>query len=209
MPEQDRDLTTLLEDVKTIKSILTTQDAAFPQVWKALYMAATALTLVGFLQYFIPFYRGLDFDGLVLWLWLPGFCLMFPLILTILLRELRVTGKAVLAQSRIRHLLYARWVVPPAFLTILWTASRNPVFAPEAVALLLIAVWQTVLEQMLPRGFRSIPFVFLSLGIVELVLGMRGPEVVLGNILLTAAAVFLAATLLRRSLGTATGTSDV
>lgn len=200
MAEQDRDLATLLEDVKTIKSILTAQDAPFPQVWKALYTAAAAVTTVGLLQYFLPFYRTLDFDGLLLWLWLPGFCGMFPVVLTILLRELKVSGKAVLAQSRMRHLLYVRWVVPPALLTVLWTASRNPVFAPEAVFLLLAAVWQTVLEQMLPRGFRAVPFVFLGLGIVELVLGVRGPEVVLGNILLTAAAIVYAATLLRQSL---------
>lgn len=200
MAEQEKDLATLLEDVKTIKAILTNQDAPFPQVWKALYSAATALVIVGLLQYFVPFFRGLDFDGLVLWLWLPAFCVMFPLVLGILLHELKVVGKGVLSQNRVRHLLYARWVVPPALLVVLWTASRNPSFGVEGVALLLIAVWQTVLEQIVPEGFRPVPPTFLALGAVELLTNVRGPEVVLFNIVLTAGAVVLAATLLRNSV---------
>lgn len=195
----DPDVKTLLEDVKTIKAILTNQDARFPQVWKALYTAAAALTIAGLLQYFVPFFRDLDFDGRVLWLWLPGLCLMFPVILTILFRELKISGKAVLSQARIRHVLYARWVVPPALLTVLWTSSRNPAFGLEGLSLLLIAVWQTVLEQMVPREFRVLPFVFLGLGLAELIWNLRGPEVVLANIVMTAGAVVFAATLIRRA----------
>lgn len=199
MAEPNQDIATLLEDVKTIKSILTNQDAPFPQVWKALYTAATALTLAGLLQYFVPFYRSLDFDGVVLWLWLPGVCLMFPVILTILLRELKASGKAILGQSRVRHLLYARWVIPPGVLIVLWTASRNPVFGVEGVAMILIAIWQTVLEQIVPEGFRMAPLTFLGIGVLELMVGARGPEVTLMNVLLTAGAIVFAATLLRRS----------
>jgi hypothetical protein len=199
MAEPNQDIATLLEDVKTIKNILTNQDAPFPQVWKALYTAATALTLAGLLQYFVPFFRGLDFDGVVLWLWLPGVCLMFPVILTILLRELKASGRAILGQSRVRHLLYARWVIPPGVLIVLWTASRNPVFGVEGVAMILIAVWQTVLEQIVPPGFRMAPLTFLGIGVLELMVGARGPEVTLMNILLTAGAIVFAATLLRRS----------
>jgi hypothetical protein len=198
--DREKDLSTILEDVQTIKNILTNQDAPFPQVWKALYTAASTLILVALIQYFVPFYRLMDFDGLVLWLWLPGFCLLFPTVLAILLHELKVSGKGVLSQARVRHLLYARWVVPPAILVILWTASRNPVFAMEGVALILVAVWQTVLEQILPPGFRFIPPTFLALGVIELLLNARGPEVVLLNILITAGAVVFAATLLRRSV---------
>jgi len=198
--DRDPDLSTLLDDVKTIKAILTNQDAPFPRVWKALYAAAAAFTVVGLVQFFVPFFRSLDFDGRLLWLWLPAFCLMFPVVLAILLRELKVSGKGVLSQGRIRHVLYARWVVPPAALVILWTASRNPVFGVEGVALLLIAIWQTVLEQIVPEAFRPVPLVFLGLGVVELALNLRGDEVVLFNILFTAATIAFAATLLRQRL---------
>lgn len=195
----DPDLSSLLDDVKTIKAILSAEDAPFPRVWKALFTAAGALTTAGLLQYFVPFFRDLDFDGRVLWLWLPGFVVMFPIILAILFRELKFSGKAVLAQARIRHVLFARWIVPPALLVVLWTASRNPSFGVEGVALLLIAVWQTVLEQIAPPEFKSIPLTFLGVGLVELALNLRGPEVVLANILLTAAAVVYAGLLIRRA----------
>jgi len=193
----DTELKTILDDVKTIKSILQNQDAPFPQVWKALYTASAALATAGLLQYFVPFFRDLDFDGRILWLWLPGFFIAFPLILAILYRELGRSGRGVLVQARVRHLLFARFVVPPGALVVLWTASRNPVFGVEGVALILVAIWQTVLEQMIPPGFRFVPPTFLILGCAELALGWTGPELVLFNILLTAGAVVFAATLLR------------
>lgn len=193
----DTELKTILEDVKTIKSILQNQDAPFPQVWKALYTAAAAVATAGLLQYFVPFFRDLDFDGRVLWLWLPGFLITFPIVLAILYRELGRVGRGVLVQARVRHLLFARFVVPPGALIVLWTASRNPVFGVEGVSLILVAIWQTVLEQVIPPGFRFVPPTFLVVGCVELALGWRGPELVLFNILLTAAAVVFAATLLR------------
>jgi hypothetical protein len=193
----DTELKTILDDVKTIKSILQNQDAPFPQVWKALYAASGALAAAGLLQYFVPFFRDLDFDGRILWLWLPGFFITFPLILAILYRELGRSGRGVLVQARVRHLLFARFVVPPGALVVLWTASRNPAFGVEGVALILVAIWQTVLEQIIPPGFRFVPPTFLALGCAELALGWRGPELVLFNILLTAGAVVFAATLLR------------
>lgn len=199
MPDQDRDLATLLDDVKTIKAILTNQDAPFPRVWKALYTVAAALTVVGLVQYFVPFYHGRDFDGLVVWLWGPAAVVLFPIVLAILLRELKASGRGILGQARVRHLLYARWVAPPAILIVLWTASRNPVFGVEGVSLCLIAVWQTLLEQMAPDGFRVLPPTYLALGILELALGWRGPEVVLANVLLVAGALVVAATLLRHA----------
>jgi len=196
--EQDKDLTTLLEDVKTIKAILQNEDAPFPHVWKGLYSVAAALTVVGLLQYFVPFFRNLDFDGKVLWLWLPGLLLMVPIVLTILYRELEVSGRGVLGQGRVRHVLYARFIVPPGGLILLWVASRNPVFGTEGVSLILIAIWQTVLEQILPRNFQMVPVGFLCLGALELLFGWRGPEVILVNVLLIAVALVFAATLLRK-----------
>jgi hypothetical protein len=204
VPDPNHDLATLLDDVKTIKAILTNQDAAFPKVWKALYTVAVALAVVGLVQYFVPFYHGRDFDGLVIWLWGPAVVVMFPVVITILLRELNAAGRAILGQSRVRHLLYARWVAPPAILTVLWTAARNPVFGVEGVSLLLVALWQTFLEQVLPDGFRALPPTFLALGIVELAFNLRGPEVVLFNVLLVAGALVVAATLLRLNQKTPT-----
>lgn len=197
MADRDPELSTLLEDVRTIKSILQNEDAPFPDVWKALYTAATAIAVVGLLQYFVPFFRDLDFDGRVLWLWMPAFLLVFPILLTILHRELRRSGRGVLVQSRVRHVLYARFIIPPGALLLMWVASRNPVFGVEGVAMVLIAMWQTVLEQIVPEGFRFVPLAFLSLGTLELLLNWRGPEVVLMDILLVSLAVVYAATLLR------------
>lgn len=196
MPNQEKDLATLLEDVKTIKSILTNQDAPFPHVWKALYTVAVALTTVGLVQYLVPFYQPMDFEGRVVWLWGPVALVLFPIVLAILLRELRAAGLGILGQARVRHLLYVRWVAPPAILIVLWTASRNPAFGVEGVSLLLIAVWQSFLEQIVPAHFRLVPPLFLALGVVELAFNLRGPEVVLANVLLTAGALVLAATLL-------------
>lgn len=205
MAETEKDLATLLEDVKTIKAILQNEDAPFPQVWKALFTVATALTVVGLLQYFVPFFRALDFDGLVLWLWLPAALIMAPILLTILHRELNRTGRKILSQARVRHILYARFVIPPGALVLLWVGSRNTIFGLEGVSLILVAIWQTALEQILPEDFHFVPLLFLGLGIIELLFGWRGPEVVLANVLLVVAAVAYAGTLLRNATAKAAG----
>lgn len=193
----DPDLQTILDDVKTIKSILQSTDAPLPRVWRALWSAAGAILLAGLVQYFVPFFRSLDFDARMYWLWIPGFCLFFPVILAILYREISRTGKKFLGQGRIRHLLFARFVVPPAALVLVWVSSRNQVFPMEGVCLLIIAIWQTVIEQALPPGFRLVPVGFLTLGLIELGLRLAGPEIVLLNIVLAAAAIFYAGALFR------------
>ncbi len=192
MADQEKDLATLLEDVRTIKKILQNEDAPFPRVWRVLWSVAAAITLAGLLQYCVPFFRNLDFDGKMAWLWLPAFCLLFPIMLFLLVREISKTGKKFLGQGRFQHLLFARFVVPPAALVLIWVSSRNPVFPMEGVCLLIIAIWQTVIEQALPRGFRLVPLGFLVLGLTELGLRLSGPEVVLADVLLTASAVFYA-----------------
>ena len=193
----DPDLQTILEDVKTIKSILQNEDAPFPRVWWLTWLGASAITIVGLVQYFVPFFRNLDFDGKALWLWLPAFCLMFPLLITLLFRDLERTGKKFLSQGRFRHILFARFIIPPAALVIVWVSSRNPVFPVEGVCLLVIAIWQTAIEQALPTDFRSMPLIFLTLGLVELGMKWSGPEVTLANVLLAAFAVAYAGFLFR------------
>jgi len=197
--EPEKDLTTLLEDVKTIKAILQNEDAPFPQVWKGLYTVATALAVVGLVQYLVPFFRDLDFDGKVLWLWLPGVLIMAPVVLAILHRELNRAGRGVLSQARVRHVLFARFVIPPGALVLMWVGSRNPVFGLEGVSLVLVAIWQTALEQILPEEFHFVPLLFLGGGIVELLVGWRGPEVILANVAFVVAALVYAATLLRNA----------
>lgn len=193
----DPDLQTILDDVKTIKSILQNEDAPFPKIWRLTWIGATALTLVGLLQYFVPFFRDLDFDGKAFWLWLPAFCLMFPILVILLYRDLGRTGKKFLNQGRFRHILFARLIIPPAALVIVWVSSRNPVFPVEGIFLLVCAIWQTAVEQALPKDFRSVPLLFLFLGLVEVGMKWAGPEVTLVNVLLTAGAIAYAGFLFR------------
>ena len=195
MADHEKDITTLLEDVRTIKTILQNEDAPFPRVWRAMGTASGAIALAALLQYFVPFFRDLDFDGRVLWLWLPGFCLCFPTVLVILYREIGRSGKRFLGQGRFRHVLFARFVIPPAALVLIWVSSRNTAFPMEGVFLLIVAIWQTAVEQVLPRGFRTIPLGFLILGLIELGLRLAGPEVTLLNALLTAGAISYAGVL--------------
>jgi len=188
----DPDLSTLIEDVKIIKNILQNEDAAFPRIWRLVWGAATAIALAGLLQYFVPFFRAMDFDGRLLWLWFPGFCLVFPLGLVFLYTEVRRTGSRFLGQGRFRHLLFARFVIPPAALVLLWTASRNPVFSLEGTFLLIAAIWLTAIEQAVPNPFRIVPLGFLTLGLIELGFHLTGPETTLVNTLLVSGALTFA-----------------
>ena len=197
MEDRETDLATILDDVKTIKSILQTQDAPLPELWKAAIVVSPAILLAGLLQYFVPFFRNLDFDGKLLWLWVPGVCAVFPVILAILYFEIRRTGKGFLGQSRIRHLLFARFIIPPAAVVLVWVSSRNAVFPTEGVVMLVAAMWQTAVEQALPPGFRPIPFVFLTLGLVELGFRITGPEPTLFNVVMVSAALGYAGFLFR------------
>ena len=197
MTEHDRELTTLLDDVRTIKDILQNQDAPFPRVWKGMWLVSPAIAVAGLLQYFVPFFRDLDFDGRLVWLWLPGFCLLSPVFFVILSREIGRTGKKFLGQGRIRHLLFARFIIPPAALVLICVSSRNSAFPLEGVYLLIVSIWQTAIEQALPRGFRTVPLAFFALGLVELGLRLAGPEVVLVDVLMTAGAIFYAGFLFR------------
>ena len=184
------DLETLLDDVRTIKDILQNEDAPFPHVWKALWVVSSAVAAAGLFQYFVPFFRDLDFDRRLLWLWFPAFFLVVPFFAVILYREIRRSGKKFLSQGRFQHLLFARFVIPPAALVLIWVSSRNTAFPMEGVVLVVIAIWQTAIEAALPRAFRPVPVIFLTLGFLELGLRLAGPEVVLVDVLLTAGAIF-------------------
>lgn len=187
MTDQERDFATLLDDVKTIKSILQNQDAPLPRMWVVAWTVGPAIALAGLLQYFVPFFRNQTFDGNFLFLWLPGFCVLFPLVLLFLYREIAHTGKKFLGQARVRHVLFARFVIPPAALVLIWLLSRHAVYSLEGSVLLVIAIWMTAIEQVFPPVFRVFPLGFLTLGLVELGFGVTGPEVTLIDTLLVAA----------------------
>ena len=197
MADTERDLATLLDDVKTIKSILENEDAPFPRMWVVTWTVGPVVALLGLVQEFVPVVRSMDFDSRFLWLWLPTFCVLFPLVLGFLYREIGRTGKKFLGQARIRHLLFARFVVPPAALVLIWILSRNPTYSLEGSILLVIAIWLTAVEQVLPASFRVVPFLFLTLGLVELGFRITGPEVSLVSILLAASAMMYAGLLFR------------
>jgi len=201
MPDREKDLSTLLDDVKTIKTILQNEDAPFPRMWVAVWTVSPVLAVVGLVQYFVPFFRDQDFDGRFLWLWLPGFCLMFPLVLGFLYREIGRTGKKFLGQSRVRHVLFIRFVIPPAALVLIWILSRQPVYSLEGSVLLVAAIWMTAVEQVFPTVFRIVPVGFLALGLVELGFRWTGPEVTLVDILLVSGMLAYAGVLFRQRVG--------
>jgi hypothetical protein len=201
MADREKDIATLLEDVKTIKDILQNEDAPLPRMWMVAWTISPAIALAGLIQYFVPFYRDMDFDGRFFWLWLPGFCLIFPLAIAFLYREMSRTGKKFLGQSRVRHLMYARFVIPPAAVVLIWLLSRHPSYSLEGAVLLIVSIWMTAVEQLIPEAFRVLPVGFLMLGFVELVLGLTGPEVTLVNILLLSGSVAFVGDLFRRGHG--------
>jgi hypothetical protein len=183
--------------VKTIKAILQNEDAPLPRIWVVAWTVSPLVALAGLVQYFVPFFRNLDFDGKFLWLWLPGFCVIFPLSLVLFFRELRRSGKAFLGQGRMQHLLFARFIVPPAALTLAWILARSPQRSLEGALLVLISIWVTAIEQIFPPAFRAVPFGFLTLGLFEYGFAVTGPEVTLANILLIAVAIASGGFLLR------------
>jgi len=189
MSDQEKDFATLLDDVKTIKSILQNQDAPFPRVWVVAWVVGPLMAVAGLVQYFVPFFQNQSFDHNFLYLWLPAFCVLFPLVLVFLYREIGRTGKRFLGQARVRHVLFARFVIPPAALVLIWLLSRHPIYSLEGSVLLVIAIWLTAVEQILPPVFRLFPVGFLALGVVELGFGVTGPEVTLFDTLLVASSV--------------------
>jgi len=189
MTDQEKDFATLLEDVRTIKSILQNEDAPFPRMWVVAWTLAPVIALAGLLQYFVPFFRNQGFDGNFLFLWLPAFCVLFPLVIAFLYREIGRTGKGFLGQGRFRHLLFARFVIPPAALVLIWLLSRHPVLSLEGSVLLVFSIWLTAVEQVFPALFRVVPLGFLALGLVELGFGITGPETTLADVLLVAGAL--------------------
>jgi len=201
VPDRDPDLSTLMDDVKTIKAILQNEDAPFPRMWRAVWTVSPVLVVIGLLQYFVPFFRELNFDGRFLYLWLPAFCVLFPVVLVFLYREMGRTGKKFLGQARVRHVLYIRFVIPPAALVLIWLLSRQPMYSLEGAVLLVAAIWMTAVEQVFPAVFRVVPFGFLTLGLVELGFGLTGPEVTLADILLVAGTLAFAGVLFRRQAG--------
>ena len=179
--DREKDLDTLLEDVKIIKSILENQDASLPRLWVITWLAGTAIAVGCAAQFLVPFFRDMDFDGRFLWLWLPGFCVIFPFAMVFLTRELSRTGKALLGQARIRHLMYARFLIPPAALVVIWLLSRHPYLSLEGSIFVVASMWMTAVEQVFPPSFRALPFAVLGVGIVELAFSLTGPWITLAN----------------------------
>jgi len=198
VPQTPESLETLIQDVKTIKAILQTEEAPYPRVWILAWTAASLLSVLALVQYFVPVFRTLDVDHLILFLWLPAIVVCLPLGLAFLYREIGTRGKQFLSQSKVRHLLFARFVVPPAALVLFWTASRNTAFSLEGTFLLLGSMWLTVVEQLVPNDFRIVPLAYLALGLLELGFDFRGPETTLFNTLLVAATLGFGGFLFRR-----------
>ncbi len=204
--EKERDLATILEDVKTIKSILQNQDAPLPPIWRLIYFVAfPALVLVGVLKFFVPTIAAMSFIDTALWLWLPVFSVAAIIISFRFAAYLKKTGTRFMAQGRVQIFLYTRLILAPGILTAGYLLSLNPAYSLDGAMAVLVAVGVTQVIALLPRAFRFVPFVFLFGGWIELALNLRGPAWTLVNTLAVAATVFIVATIIERSENRAEG----
>lgn len=203
MAEQDndkaRDLATILEDVKTIKSILQNQDAPLPPVWRLLYFVAVpTMLLAAALKFFVPALAALSFMDTFLWLWLPLLSVVAVVVATGMVFYLHKRGKRFLAQGRVQIFLYTRLILAPAILTVGYLLSLNTAYSIDGAMAVLIAVGMTQVVVLMPQSFRPLPFVFLFGGWAELAFNLRGDVWTLVNTVSMAMAMTWIAFLLQR-----------
>lgn len=183
----DPDLKTLLDDVKTIKSILQNQDAPLPAVWKPLAaILVPSLVLIAGLKFFVPGLAALGFLDTFLWLWLPVLSADLFVAGLFVSRDLKRTGTRFLAQARVRDFFYSRLIVVPAVVILGYLLSLNPAYPMEGVLLILVALAMNHAVSLVPGRFRSAPLSLLTAGTLELALGWTGPGVTLANTLAVA-----------------------
>lgn len=197
MPEPE--LQAILDDVRTIKSILQNTDAPLPPVWRLIYFVAVpGIVLAGLLKFFVPALAVLPFIETVLWLWMPILTAVALIVAFQVARYLKKTGTRFLAQGRIQVFLYTRFILVPAILTLGYLLSLNPAYSMDGAMALLFAVGMTQVVVLMPKEFRALPFVFLFGGWAELALNLSGPAWTLTNTLAAASAFFLIGSLLQR-----------
>ena len=197
MPEPE--LQTILDDVRTIKSILQATDAPLPPVWRLLYFVAVpGIVLIALLKYFVPDLAGLSFIDTILWLWIPVLSLVGVIIAVQVTRDVKKTGTRFLAQGRIQVFLYTRFILAPAILTLGYLLSLNPSYSMDGAMAVLFAVGMTQVVVLVPRAFKALPFVFLFGGWAELALNLTGPIWTLTNTLGAGLAFFVIALLLQK-----------
>ncbi len=196
----DPDFKTILEDVRTIKSILQATDAPLPPVWYLIYwVASPALVLIGLLKFFVPVVAALSFLDTLLWLWTPVMCVVVLIVVLRVMRDIRRVGTRFLAQSRIQIFLYTRLIVVPAVITLGYLLSLNNAYSLEGAMLILVAVGMTQVIVLVPGVFRAVPLVFLFGGFIELLLNLRGPLWTLVNTWAVAATLAFVGSLLQRN----------
>ncbi len=208
MDEHDkaRDLATILEDVKTIKSILQNQDAPLPPVWRLLYsFAVPGLVLIALTKFFYPPAAALSFLDTIVWVWLPVLTVVAIVVAIRVSSYLKKTGTRFMAQSRVQIFLYTRMILVPSVITLGYLLSLNTAYSMEGAMAVLIAVGLTQVTVILPRVFRVAPFLFLFLGWAELALDLRGAVWTLANTLAAATMLVWVATLLKRDVEQAEG----
>lgn len=199
MTEGPQDLETLIQDVKTIKAILNGTDAPMPRFWRMVFVAATLIAVLGVVRYLVPGLRQWGFIEIALFYWLPAAVIFFTAVMIFLSLELKKTGKGFIHQSRVQNLLFVRFIIPPALLAVAFIYSQsNQPYSFEGFIFLLLAVWATAITPLLPLIFRSVPVSFLLLGFLEILVNLRGAEVVLFNTLVIASALAFGGSLFLR-----------
>ena len=195
----DPELQTILEDVRTIKSILQATDTPLPPVWHLLYwVASPALVLIGVLKFFVPTLAAMSFLDTLLWLWLPVLAVVALIVVVRVSRDIRRTGTGFLAQGRVQTFLYTRFILAPAVATLGYLLSLNPAYSLEGALLVLVAVGLTQVVVLVPRTFKAVPFVYLFGGFLELLCNLRGPWWTLANTLVAAGGLAFVGSLLQK-----------
>jgi hypothetical protein len=196
----DPDFKSILEDVRTIKSILQATDAPLPPIWYLMYwVASPALVLIGLLKFFVPPLAAMSFLETLLWLWAPVLTLVILIVAIKVMLDIRRVGTRFLAQGRIQTFFYTRLIVAPTVVTLGYLLSLNTSYSLEGAMLILVAVAVTEVIVLVPGVFRPVPLVFLFGGFVELILGLRGPLWTLVNTWAVAATLAFVGSLLQKN----------
>lgn len=180
MNDKPEDLQTLIQDVKTIKSILNGTDAPMPRFWKVLLPAGLLMALAGIIRFAVPALSQMGFLEIALWFWTPAITVYGLVVLFFISREIRKTGKGFFYQSRVQNLLYVRFIIPPSLLVIAFVYSQtNQPYSFEGFFMILMAIWLTAIAPLLPLIFRTVPVVYLLVGLLEILFNLRGDLVVM------------------------------
>lgn len=174
----EKTLEKMRDDLATIKAMLWAGESKFPFGAGFFYCIGLLVAAAGLLYYFLPFYRAMTVDQLLLFFWLPFAILALCTGLFFIVARIRRRGPFA-AVGPLRDFLFARFIVGPVMLFFLYLLRNDP--QASSFVLLFVAGFQGMISFIMPKGFRYIPIITLTAGFLEYITGMSGPEVVMIN----------------------------